>query len=281
MSIFNNDYYNDKTITREFSLKNTHIGYENLITSVIASSTSAGFGVSALLNSFTYDFWRSTTADAVLTLDTGRVSTIDYIGLAKHNLSDRELTLSVSTDGSTYTEHAVFSLISNDAAMVVFAEVSARYIKVEISRNAESTVSADFAEQQYYLGSSPVQIATISIGKSLEMQRMIFGGHSPAKLNTSAELRPNTSEGGAWLGRSVIRSGIPTEYSFSNLPGAWYRSTFDPFAKFAITDPFFIAWRPLGYAAECQYAWTDKPITPNNTGPKDWLSVSFNVVGCE
>lgn len=280
-TVFNNDYYSDKTITREFGLKNSHIGYENLIISVSATSSAPGFSSSALLNGFTYDFWRSSAPDATLTLDLGQSSTIDYIGIAKHNLSGRELTLSVSTDGVTYAEHLVFSLASNDAAMVIFQAVSARYAKLEISKAAESTVSADFIEQEYFVGAEAIQVAIVSIGKSLEMQRMIFGGHSPAKLNSNAELRPNTSEGGAWLGRSVIRSGVMTEYSYSNLTGAWYRSKFAPFTIHAITSPFFIAWRPLGYAAECQYAWTEKPISPNNTGPNDWLSVSFNVVGCE
>ena len=283
-TVFDNDYYSDKTITREFSLKNTHIGYENLITSVLASSSAAGFGASALLNGFTYDFWRSATSSAVLTLDTGSTNEIDYIGLAKHNLEGRELILSVSTNGIDYIEHLIFSLTSNDAAMVIFPEVSARYIRLEIGGAADSTIEADFTTQEYFFDDSAAyaaQVAVINIGKSLEMQRMIFGGHSPAKLSTNAELRPNTSEGGAWLGRSVIRSGVMTEYSYSNLTGAWYRSKFDPFAKFAITNPFFIAWRPLGYASECQYAWTEKPISPNNTGPNDWLGVSFNVVGCE
>lgn len=283
-TVFNNDYYSDKTITREFSLKNTHIGYENLITSVLASSSAAGFGSSALLNGFTYDFWRSSSNDATITIDTGSTNNIDYIGIAKHNLKDRNIVLSVSTNGADYAEHITFSLTSNDAAMLIFESVNTRYVKLDISSSAESTIEADFTTQSYYLdefATNYVQISVINIGKSLEMQRMIFGGHSPSKLNTNAELRPNTSEGGAWLGRSVIRSGIPTEYSFSNLTGAWYRSNFDQFAKHAIENAFFIAWRPYGYASECQYAWTDKPISPNNSGPKDWLSVSFNVVGCE
>lgn len=283
-TVFNNDYYNDKTITRDFSLKNTHIGYENLITSVTASSSAAGFGASALLNGFTYDFWRSGSATATLTLNLGGSRAVDYIGLAKHNLAGRELKLSSSTDGVTYSDLLTLSLTDNGAAMVLFDEVTASHIRVDIGQTSESTIYADFTNQQYLIDDNTdnnPQISVLNIGKSLEMQRMIFGGHSPSKLNTNAELRPNTSEGGAWLGRSVIRSGVMTEYSFSNLTGAWYRSKFDPFAKHAINDAFFIAWRPLGYASECQYAWTDKPISPNNTGPKDWLGVSFNVVGCE
>lgn len=281
MSLFENNFYSGKTILRQFSLKNSHIGYQNLISSVSASSSAASFGTSALLNGFTYDFWRSADSFATLILDTGDTNALDYVGIAKHNLAGREIIISSSIDGTTYTQREVVTLISNDAAMIIFNEIDARYIKLEISSQAESFIYADFIGQEYYLGADYVQISVLSAGKSLEMQRMIFGGHSPAKLGREAEIRPNTSEGGAWLGRSIIRQGAQCEYSYSNLEGNWYRAYFDPFAAHALTKPFFIAWRPFGYANECQYAWTDKPIKPANIGTNNWLSVSFSVIGCD
>lgn len=295
MSIaFNNDYYADKTITSSFSLKNTRIGYDNIVESAtLAASSSAGFEVDALNNPFTYDFWRSPVEDsdtgdyiAEIYIQATGLKTVDYVGIAKHNLTGRRVTLFVSGDGVTYTEHVKLDVLSNDAIMLMFPTVSAKYFKLSIGRLLDPSISADFVNQIYSIGAASdiglyVQIAVLFIGQSLEMQRMIFGGHAPAKLYAEAELRPSTSEGGSWLGRSIIRTGAPCEYSYQHLTGAWYRANFDPFAKIANTKPFFIAWRPLGYAAECQYAWTEKPIRPQNTGPNDWLSVSFNVIGCD
>lgn len=287
--IFDNDYYNDKSITREFSLKNTHIGYNNLTGSatLTGSSSAAGFPVSALNNQFTYDFWRSSLLPASVIVDTGAQNAVDYIGLAKHNLAGIPCSVSYSVDGLTYTPCAAFSLTDNDAAMVIFNQVIGRYFKFSADPTSELEFGeSEFGAEEAVFASATddtayAQIAVLNIGKSLEMQRMIFGGHSPAKLTDEAETRPSISEGGSWLGRSVIRRGTQTEYSFNNLTGAWYRTKFLPFTQHAVTEPFFIAWRPLGYANECQYAWTNQAIQPNNSGPRDWLSVSFTAQGCE
>ena len=282
--VLDNNYYSDKTITRSFSLKNSHIGFDDVVSdSVLSGSAAAGFPVSALNNKFTYDFYRSSSINFSIIVDAGIVKTVDYIGIAKHNLANQRLKLSASSNGVDYVDVVEFIPTDNNALMIIFEAISARYFKLERLSYGGASMEFNFYSQSYstVTDAAFAQIAVLNIGRALEMQRMIFGGHNPAKLGREAEIRPNTSEGGAFLGRSIIRQGAQCEYSFSNLEGNWYRAYFDPFAAHALTKPFFIAWRPFGYANECQFAWTDKPIKPANTGPNNWLSVSFNVIGCD
>ena len=80
-------------------------------------------------------------------------------------------------------------------------------------------------------------------------------------------------------GSSVVRKGYQNDYAWRHLNPVWYRENFDPFVKAAVTAPFFIAWRPEGYADEVVYGWTQGDITPDNSGPAGFMGVSMSVTG--
>jgi hypothetical protein len=117
------------------------------------------------------------------------------------------------------------------------------------------------------------------MGQALTMQRRIYQGHTPLTLSRDTELSNNVSEGGQYLGRSIIRKGASTSAQWTHLNASWYRANFDPFVKSARTNPFFIGWRPLQYPNELGFVWTDSDIAPQNTGPRDFMSVGVNFRG--
>ena len=122
-------------------------------------------------------------------------------------------------------------------------------------------------------------IGVAMLGKALAVERKLFRQHVPITFGRRTIIRPQTAEGGQWLGRSIQRDGVATGIAFQNLTSAWVREYFDPFIVSARTYPFGWAWRPEDYPAEVAYVWTVGDISPVNSGPRDFMSVNFKVEG--
>jgi len=250
---------------QEQPLNNARIGW-NTITRTGTPSASSSANNSLVLapaNGLTYQFWQPVSLPAWWQIDNGSPIEIDYVGIAAHEFGSNGnlIEIQYSDDEDTWTTVADANPNDNRPLMFLFEAVTARYWRVLIDS-----------------GTAP-RVGVIYVGKVLQMQRAIYGGHSPITLSRDTEIRPNTSEGGQWLGRSIIRDGVSTSFNWSNLKAAWYRSNFDPFVKSARRFPFFIAWRPLKYPNEIGYVWTSGDITPQNSGTKDYMDVSLPVSG--
>ena len=229
---------------------------------VSASSAAAGFPASAAANPLTYEFWKPTASPAWWRVDAGVDVTVDYVGIASHNLGSQSATVTVqkSDDNDVWDDVVSTMPTDNSPIMFLFAPETARYWRVSVSGNN-------------------VAIGVINIGKVLEMQRACFAGINPIDLTRRTTIRPNVSEGGQWLGRSIIREGSATSVSFRHLTNAWYRANFDSFVEQARSYPFFFAWRPEGYATSVGYVWTRGDIAPTTMGIRDFLEVSIDMEG--
>lgn len=252
----------------EVPLTHARIGYQSMIqesTTVLAATSEAvGFDINAIKEYNTYEYWQATSTDEqIISITPSPSTTANYLGISTHNLGTIGATLSLqySEDNSTWVTIEAFVVADDSARMVLFSDFRAPFWRVVLSGM-----------------SAPPTIGVMFLGKVLAMQRAIYQGHTPINLSRQTELRPTKSEGGQWLGRSVIRKAIQTSYSWSNLKADWYRANFDPFVEAALTQPFFIAWRPETYPLEVAYAWTSGDIAPTNSGPKDYMSVGFSVV---
>lgn len=246
-------------------LGHARIGYDNFVkgSTVTATSEVSGFPADAVALSMTYERWQPSAMPATLSIDAGSASDADYIGIAAHTLGSTGATVAIeySTDNMSWTTVETISPADDSAIMVLFTSVQAQYWRLVIS------------------GTTAPQIGVVYIGQVLAMQRGIYGGHSPGKLSRQTTIRPTRSEGGQWLGRSVIRQGYSESYSWDNLTATWYRDNFDPFVEAAIQYPFFVAWQPLRHPSEVLYAWTSDNISPSNSGTRDLMSVGFSAQG--
>jgi hypothetical protein len=246
-------------------LTHSRIGYNTFTATgtATASTAQALFPASAPLNSLTYEYWRPTALPATWTLDGGTSKLANYFGIAAHTLgtSGCTITIASSDDDVTYVDIDTLTPTDDSAIMFLFAGVTARYWRLSIS------------------GGTLPSVGVIYVGPVLEMMRPCFAGVSPINLSRVSVIRPNKSEGGQWIGRSVIRSGTSMNAQYNNLGGAWYRANFDPFVVSAISNPFFYAWRPLDYPDGVGYVSVDKDIKPVNSNSRDLMSVSFAMVG--
>jgi len=246
----------------EQPLSHARIGYQNLMLTGTVSSDVSG-GVQALKNPLTYDFFSPALVPFRVTLNIGSVKPVNYVGIAAHTIGTNGNLIIVETslNNIDFVEQVQFLPNNNNQIMMLFEEVEAQYIRVR------------------FVGGTPPKISVMYIGKALEMQRKIYGGHTPITLSRETVVRPVKSERGQWLGRSIIRSGVSTSYSWKHLTADWYRENFDPFVENCRKYPFFISWKPLTFPDEVGYVWTSDDIAPTNMGIRDYMEVTMAVEG--
>lgn len=257
--ILNHDLL-DRAATIEPSLKNARIGYKRISGTAVASTSSPGYPAASANNSLTYSYWRPVSLPATWSLTNIVAQKADYIGIASHTLGGRTVTAEAFVNGEWDTLGTV-EATNNAPIMFLFPETASTEFRISIT------------------GVGNPIIGVVFIGMALAMQRGIYQGHSPLSLSRKTTVRPNMSENGQWLGRTIIRGGSATTYEWKNLSGDWYLNNFDPFVESARSEPFFIAWRPIDKPFDCGYVWTSNDISPTNSGPRDLMSVSISVEG--
>jgi hypothetical protein len=241
-------------------LKNSRIGYETITfgKTPVASSTATGFSALAPTYPTTFEYWQPTTVPATWAIDNTTEAVCDYAGVTG-DIEGVTIQVQSSENNSTWVTQ-VEGVATKKVAMFLFPQIGARYWRLR------------------FVNQVP-KVSVIYIGKALAMQRSIYVGHSPITLSRMTEVNNNVSEGGQYLGRSIIRSGVRTNAAYQHLTADWYRANFDPFAKSARQYPFFFAWRPTTYPQEVGFVWTGADIQPQNTGPRDFMAVSFDMTG--
>lgn len=252
----------------EFPLTHARILYRSLWRDpnavVTASSSAIGFPASAAANENTYERWKPTSIPATWEIDVQVGSQADAIGIAAHTLGSNAVTVTFEYwDGTQWVEEKQFIPSTDETIMILFPMRNASRYRISLSG-----------------GNGIPTIGVIFIGRTLQMERPIYGGHSPLSLSRETTTYPNSSESGNWLGRSVIRQGYSTSFSWSNLTASWYRQYFDTFVRYTTQSagPFFIAWRPESYPDEVGYCWlTASDISPSNSGTRDLMTVSMSV----
>jgi len=241
-------------------LTHARIGWQNRIraNNFTATTAEVGYPATNIVNPGTYERYRPTTSPAVIVLDSGSPKISDYMAVQTKNLTNVQV--EYSDDGISYT--SLFNEATTDNTnMFLFNEVSARYWRVTLT------------------GVS-LQVVVLKIGLVLAMYRPKYGGVNPLPLARVTAVRPNLSETGQFLGASQKRIGVNGSIEWDNLPADWYRTNFDIFAQTnPRVQPFFIAWRPLTFSEDVNYAWATGDVSPSNSGTRDFMSVGLSMEG--
>lgn len=239
-----------------------------------ASSELADFEAINAIDDLTFDFWRPSAMPATLEIELSEAEEIDYAFLAAHTIGTDGASVKVQqfvAEGEGEGEGEGGEWID---LTIEFAPGSDRVIAFLF----DPVIGARFR----FLFDGPVApyIGVAMLGKALAVERRIYQGHTPITFGRRTVMRPQRSEGGALLGRSIVREGVATKIAFSNLTAAWIRETFSPFIDHARTiGTFGWAWRPDEFPAEVAFVWVSDDIQPTNAGPRDLMAVAFDVEG--
>lgn len=243
-------------------LNHGRIGYASYIQGAALSASSGVDTVAALSTPSTWERWQPAAGTHTVTATLSAAQSVDYVGLAGYDLAGGTVTVAVSPDlVSAFTTVATFTDFSKESVMRLFSAVSARRIRLTVTR-----------------GTAPA-LGVFYCGPVLALERATRGGSSPATLNRSTSYSNEFSAAGQILGRVINRQGIKTAVNLRNLTDAWYRANFDPFVAAARTQPFFYLWNPRDYPADCIYGVASDDIAPTLQGGRALMDVSFEIEG--
>jgi len=197
--------------------------------------------------------------DQTITINTARQE-VDYIGIAKHNLNQIGLTVTIKYNGITVVPA---QSVSDKQALLFLNNIA----------------SPDTVEIIISGATSPPRIAVLYVGKALRLQRNIYVGHTPISYGRKRTAINGVSENGQYLGEIVVREMNMTSVNLQNLTPDWYRQNLDPFFALSPRVPCFWAWRPSKYEDEVGYCWVEGDPQMSNQRSNGMVECSWNFKG--
>ena len=225
-----------------------------------AQNTASGFASLAPLNTLTYERWKPSANPSTWEYDHGSAVECDCCCVAAHTMGDNEAKFQVQYyDGSGWMPLIFPTLVpDNSPVMAFFEPVTAQRWRIRVSEGTEP------------------EIGVVKFGKALQMERPLYGGHTPIPLARQTILRSNYSETGEYLGRTKQRTYQATSYSWQHLTSDWTRDNWPDLQRAIEAEPFFIAWRPSAFG-DVGFCQVDEVPVPSNMGIKDLMEVSMSV----
>lgn len=256
-------------ISKNFYLTNTAlddnsgvIGYQNLVTpsTISATSQTSTNPITNAANPATAWGWiAGSTLTQTITINTGGQQ-VDYIGIAKHNLNQIGLTVTIKYNGITVVPAQP---VSEKQALLFLNNIA----------------SPDTVEIIISGATIPPRIAVLYVGKALRLQRNIYVGHTPISYGRNRTAINGVSENGQYLGEIVVREVNTTSVNLQNLTPDWYRQNLDPFFALSPRVPCFWAWRPSKYEDEVGYCWIEGDPQMSNQRSNGMVQCSWNFKG--
>ena len=237
------------------------LAWESIIDPALITATSAEDDnpVANLVNQSTAFVWRATSA-AQQDIDFEVGSVVNYIGIARHNLTgDAQIRIQFLVGGSYLTIFDWFAAPLNQTAFFVINEAEPDGVRISIRNNPTAPT-----------------IGVIMCGVYLELQRNIYVGHTPVTYGRTVDTVGGYSENGQYLGELVRREGRSTSVSLENLTPDWYRASLDPFIAQRPRGAAFFVWRPGKYPAEVGYVWLSGNPQPVNQRANGMMSISMD-----
>ncbi len=229
------------------------IGAENLLRSpqatVTASAdTTGGEKENAYAEGFTFDFWRPGTSGVNLlhASFSGGARKSNYVGIAAHNLHQTGgvVTMQHSRDVGVSWSNSSGSFRPGDSSpiMILYDDVTAGDHRLVVRSD------------------TPVSIGVVSFGEILKFNAPLGGGWTPPYLGRSNRYVNDVSEGGAFLGRSLIAEGARLSLRIRGADLPWLRDEWESTVRIIEQFPFFFAARDrdaIGGVAEAEvfYGW--------------------------
>jgi hypothetical protein len=230
---------------------NPIIGWNNLFErgTVVESSEATGYEAENAFDGLSYDSWKANASGAAtLAVFCASSQEVDCWGFYGSDLyvQGGTIKLQYSDDGSNWSDiGTTITPTHGGAHLQKFSAASHPYWRVYV--NSPTTAS-------YFVH--------IFVGKALSFDRGILAGVFVPTMARTAEILDNVSEGGAFLGRSVIRRGAQISLAVRNMSETWTRSYWEPFLDYAEKRPFLICWDPGDHSDEVAFARTRGKAAP-------------------
>lgn len=220
----------------------TYIGFKNELdgATVIGGTADTGFPITNAATWLPAEKWKLTdTSPQTVTWDMGQAVTINSYGF--YHYSFLSVQVEYSTDNVVWDP---FDAGVNPAATETIYKIgtaqTARYWRATFTFTTTVTVGVWF------------------LGDSTQFVRGPEVGFAPPTLARTPDILNNTSEGGIFIGRSMLRRNERVSVSYSFTEAAWIRSNWLTIVKEIELHPFFYGWRTDEFPLEVCFGHTEK-----------------------
>lgn len=236
-----------------------YILYKNLAesSSVTSSNAASGFGNVNSYDRRTSTWWKPGVIGAqYLQYVFGTAQTINSFGLIGHNLfsTGASVALQYSTNsGGAWNDLITAFAPSSDKCVyrVNATSQAATYWRLNFTNCTINTLTA--------IG---------SIGLSIALPSEIPLDFSPPHLARNKKITNSKTEGGKFIGRSVINSGSEFEISQNYVTKAWMDANYANVIDNMEVAPFFFSWDYENYINDPVYAYLrDNKVKPKMNNP--------------
>ncbi len=252
------------------SLRHPRIGYDNAAAATDATittdSVASGYAAANPFDWKPYTYWKPATGgEHYIQIVTADTVTVDYVALAQHNLGDNngtfQLQYSVDAGANWLDATTDYAPTAREQLWIDVTPVVARYWRIV-------TNSVD-----------PSVIGIVSFGVKYKPQRGKFSGFTPPGMARSFTPYASSSEGGLFLGRSILRRQLRGSISFDLMEIADVYAYWVPFMQAAEAHPFFLVWMLEDYPEDVQLVETRGDWSPPTISEFGYMSVSFAYAG--
>lgn len=254
--IYMTDEYAADSVLFGRPLTHARILWDKLPGAISASSSADGRPAERAGQIDTASWWQPVSAPGWWQITYPSPKVVDSVGIAAHELEGVTVTVSGRVAG---VWSVLITLTPEDRAalLLMFRAVEVEAIRITID--------------------APRRVGVIYSGKALAMPVDGYVNMGALDLGRTATLTSYVSEGGQLLKRYLQRTGLSGSVAWEQIREPWYREHFDPFVLRAMTEPFFLAFRPRRGLKDCVYAWVDDVISPARMGVQNFMSVSFDI----
>ncbi len=250
----------------------TYIGYENILQRadavVVPTTEVADFEVANLISWNGAQVWKAAAGGTQrITISFPVNVDVNSWGVYRHNFGALGAGVTVeaeySTDGSSWTT------LGSQVAPAV-GDFSTLF------QIHGSTVMADFFRLSIVGATGNPIIANLFFGESL----LVFGspetGWVPPSVAFEDKFINNVSETGNFVGRSLIRKAMQTQFSISVVEANWVFANWEPLLQAVQAHPFYFSWDSANFPTDVAYCWTEGRIGKPAFSAPNHMTISLN-----
>jgi hypothetical protein len=240
--------------------------YENLLENgtVTASSENPSYPVANCFDWVTCDWFRPASFGPVyITLALDAADGANYFAFYGQDIYKYGGSIRLQyDDGSGWTDACDAISPNDNAPRVVFFD----------RKVADSWRVAITCDSIFNLG-------VVAFGEYVALPYGMYIGWTPPTFARANTYINNVSEGGNFLGRSVIAKGIKTTLVLQGAQDAWMRSIWLPFIKHIEEKPFFFAPNVSAYPNEVALVWAKSDIPAPTHQYYGYMGATYNLRG--
>lgn len=241
------------------SVVKPRIAYVNYLqdsaSTVTFSTETAGFEASKAYDDRPNTGWLPTASGlSTITLDCGSSRIVNAFGVARSTLGDNSGTIQLfysdTGTGGPWTSFA--DAISPD------------------DERAYYQFNADGEDHQYWqvqMTSTPAsQLNLLFIGSDFEVPIGDYVGKTPPFLNRKDKVEINQTQGGTFVGATLISENTSVKFSYEFMSQAFVRDVWEDFMLHARTGVWWMLWNSENRPTEASFCWPSgrMPVPKNS-----------------